>query len=366
MRRAAIVLIAGFLALTGCSDEPPEVTDDDVAQIEASLAHGSELAWELTQAETRVASMCMQDLGFTVHDTSRLHGRMIPNRFEGFASPYARVPTVAQAEKFAFGQWVFFTDTDAAQAMREDMDYLAFNASEMGWDDPTEYEDYQEFSEMGEEYEQEWLEAFLGPERFEFEQSNARGEASEDNPVDDPPFGGCELKTIEIVYGEPVRTEADWGAFWHKPDLESPLTWIGDGETYDRLSADYAEQEQDFLDCVEDRGHGQWEFDDLGYLPVSWYVQQLYGGDASYDGMEEEVPALSEAAEDAEDPVAHEFAMALDFAECAEESGLRDGPEEDWARMQVQQLIDRETEVYAWEQEIEEYLANAQAHIAGE
>jgi hypothetical protein len=58
--------------------------------------------------------------------------------------------------------------------------------------------------------------------------------------------------------------------------------------------------------------------------------------------------------------------MALDFAECAEDAGLRDGPEGDWARMHVEQLIERETEVYAWEQEIEGYLANAQAHIAGE
>jgi hypothetical protein len=101
---------------------------------------------------------------------------------------------------------------------------------------------------------------------------------------------------IEIVYGEPVKSETDLGAYWSKPDLESPLTWVGDGELYSELSAEYGDQELDFLVCVEERGHGQWEFDDFGSLPVSWYVQQLYGGDGSYDGMEEEVPAVSEAA----------------------------------------------------------------------
>lgn len=365
MRRAVIALLTGALLLTACSDQADAVTDEDVASIEESLARGSELAWELTQAETRVGSMCMQDLGFTVHDTNRLHGRMVPHRFEGFASPYARVPTVEQAGKFGFGQWVFATDTEAAQAMREDLDYLAFAGTELGWNDPSDYENYQEFKAMGEEYEQEWLEAFLGAERLEFEQSRAQSQASEENQVDQPPFGGCELKTVEIVYGEPIHTETDWGDFWHKPDMESPLTWIGDGELYDQLSAEYADQEHDFLVCVEDRGHGRWEFDDLGYLPVSMYVNRLYDGDVTYDGMEDEVPELSDAAEDARDPVAHEFAMALDFAECAEESGLRDGTEELWARMHVEQLIDREAEVYAWEQRIEEYLANAQDHIAG-
>lgn len=366
MRRAAITLVAGSLLLTACSDEAPEVTEEDVAQIEESLARGSELAWELTQAETRVGSMCMQDLGFTVHDSNLLHGRMTPHRFAGFDSPYARIPTVEQATKFGFGQWVFFTDTEEAQAMREDLDYLAFNAADMGWHDPTDDEGYEEFKAMGPEYEQEWLEAFIGPERFAFEEAGGWSEASEENPIDQPPFGGCELKMIEIIYGEPVKSETDLGVYWDRPDLESPLTWIGDGELYGELSAEYVDQEEDFLVCVEERGHGRWEFDDLGYLPIQMYVQGLYGGDVSYDGMEEEVPALSDEAEDAEDPVAHEFAIALDFAECAEDSGLRDGPEEDWARSHVQQLIDRETEVYAWEQEIEGYLANAQAHIAGE
>jgi hypothetical protein len=363
MRRAAITLLAGSLTLTGCSDEPARATDDDVARIEQSLERGSELAWELTQAETRVAAMCMQDLGFTVHDRNLMHGMSVPHRFEGFASPYARVPTVEQAEKFAFGHWVNATDTDAALAMREDLDYLDFAGAELGWDDPAEYEEYQEWKDLGGEYQEEWLEAFLGPERKEYQEDMNAGGGEE--PIDEPPFGGCEAATIAIVYGEPVHLEHDYGSFWTRPALESPLTWIGDGELYEELSGRYADQELDFLVCVEERGYGEWEFDDLGYLPVFWYVNGFYGAEGAYDGMEDEVPPLSEEAEDAEDPVAYEFAMALDFAECAEDAGLRDGAEEDWARMHVERLIDREAEVFAWEQEIEGYLANAQEHLAG-
>ncbi|SDL19939.1 hypothetical protein SAMN05216298_3019 [Glycomyces sambucus] len=361
MRRTAVVLAAATLVLTGCSDEPAEVTDDDVARIEQSLEQGSELAWELTQAETRVAATCMQDQGFTVHDRNLMHGMMVPNRFEGFDSPYARIPTVEQAGKFGFGYWVSATETDAALAMREDLDFLGFAGTEAGWDDPAEYEEYQEWSALGEEYQRAWLDAFHGPERAAYLEERNSGGGNE--AADEPPFGGCELEAIEIVYGEPVHHEREWGSFWARPDLESPLTWVGDGELYKELSVRYIDQEQAFLDCVEDRGHGQWHFDDLGYLPVPWYVGQFYEGAASVEGVE--VPPLSDAAEDADDPVAYEFAMALNFAECAESAGLREDAEETWARMYVEQMIDRESEVYAWEQQIQDYLANAQDHLAG-
>lgn len=372
MRRLLIPALAGALVLSACSEPEPEVTEADVAAIEASLVNGSTLAWELTQAETRVASMCMQDEGFTVHDTSRLHGNMIPNRFEGFDAPYARIPTVAQAEKFGFGTWVQATDTDAALAMREDVDYLAFTADDMGWLLEAEAEDdsYEEWQAMGEEYHEEWTVAFVGAERAAYDaaMSEAFEEADSDAEYEDidvgeqPPFGGCELETIEIVYGEPVHHEVEGDEYWSKPDTESPLTWIGDGELYAELSADYAEQEEDFLVCVGERGHGEWEFDDFGWLPTGSYLDQLYGNGTG--GMEN-VPPLTDEAEDAEDPVAYEFAMALDFAQCAEEAGLREGTDEAWARMSVAKVIDREAEVYAWEQRIEDYLANAQEYLAG-
>ncbi|MFG3339450.1 hypothetical protein [Glycomyces sp. NPDC048151] len=374
MRRLLIPALAGALVLSACSEPETEVTEEDITAIEASLVNGSALAWELTQAETRVASMCMQDAGFTVHDTNRLHGSMIPNRFEGFDSPYARIPTVEQAQKFAFGNWVYSSDSEEAQAMREDLDYLAFTAEDQGWSSGDEEAAYAEWEAMGEEYHDAWLEAFIGPERAAYdaamseayENADTEEEMAAVDVGEQPPFGGCELKTIEIVYGEPVFYEFEEGeGHWGRPDLESPLTWIGDGSLYSELSAEYADQEDEFLLCVADRGYGEWEFDEFGWLPTGWYLEQVYGSGMSYDGMEDEVPPLTEEAEDAEDPVAYEFAMALDFAECAEDAGLHDGTDEAWARMSVEQVIDRETEVYAWEQEIQGYLDNAQEHIAG-
>ncbi|MEU5156644.1 hypothetical protein [Glycomyces sp. NPDC021274] len=375
MRRAASTLLAGAFALTGCSDPEPEVTAEDVAAIEASIVNGSALAWELTQAETRVASMCMQDEGFTVHDTNRLHGSMIPNRFEGFNAPYARIPTVEQAQKFGFGTWVWGTDSEEALAMREDLDFLAFTAEDQGWIDPAEDVAYAEWQAMDEEYKEAWTVAFVGPERAAYDKAVSEAFEGADSPEEveavdlealgqEPPFGGCELKTIEIVYGEPFHQEVDGEEYWSRPDTESPLTWIGDGELYAELANEYAEQEEDFLLCVGERGYGEWEFDDFGWLPTGTYLGQVNGDDVTYEGMEEEIPPLPDDAEDA-DPVAFEFAMALDFAECAESSGLREGSDEAWARMSVEQVIDRESEVYAWEQQIQEYLNNAQDHIAG-
>lgn len=371
MRRLLIPALTAALVLSACSEPETEVTEADIAAIEASLVNGSALAWELTQAETRVASMCMQDEGFTVHDTNRLHGSMIPNRFEGFESPYARIPTVEQAEKFGFGTWVWATDTEAALAMREDIDYLAFTAEDQGWSSGDADDSYAEWQAMDAEYQEAWTVAFVGEERAAydaamseaFEEADTDAEIEDIDPGKQPPFGGCELQTIEIVYGEPVYSEFEDGeGYWSRPDTESPLTWIGDGDLYNELSADHATQEEDFLLCVDERGYGEWEFDDFGWLPTGSYLDQLYGGTEAT----EEVPPLTDEAEDAVDPVAYEFAMALDFAECADDAGLHEGTDEAWARMSVAKVIDRESEVYAWEKEIEEYLSNAQDYLAGQ
>jgi hypothetical protein len=377
MRRVAVALLAGAFALAGCSEPETEVTAQDITAIEASLTNGSALSWELTQVETRVAEMCMDDLGFDVHDANTLHGKVTPGRFEGFHSPYADIPTVEQAEKFAFGMWVDFTDSSDAEAMQADQDFLAFNAAEDGWWDPAWDDAHGEWDATDEEYRQAWTEAFLGPERAAyneatdalFEEAMEKGEdiTEVDHGVQ-PPFGGCELETIEIVYGGPVKVETDDGDYWNRPDTENPLAEFGDSG-YDELSAEYADEEQSFLDCVQDRGHGEWEFDEVGGLPMFEYIRQAYPeGLELYGPVEDTVPALTDEHQDladAEGPQAFEFKAAADFAACAEDAGLRDGTEDAWARIKVGQIIDHEAEIYAWEQEIEEYLANAQDYIAG-
>ncbi|MFB9661029.1 hypothetical protein ACFQS3_15220 [Glycomyces mayteni] len=373
MRRLAL-LAPPLLLLAACTaEEPVEVTDEDVEAIEQSIVNISALRWELVQAESRVASMCMQDEGFTVHDPLALVGNVIPNRFSGFASPYSRIPTVEQAGKFAFGEWVRWTDTDAALEMREDADYIAATADEQGYDDPSWLTEHDEFKAMGEDYAAAWREAWLGAERYEwdaeFQHAMEESDGAAEFDTDQPAFGGCELKTIQVVYGEPELFEREDGSsFWRKPgDEESPLTQVGDGEIYEELSVAYADEEQAFLDCLADRGQGDWEFDEMGWLPTSQYLSANLYGDTTetyLDGELEEVAELPDGI-DASDPVAAEFAIALDFAECAEESGLRDGSEELWARLYVEQLIGGETEIYAQEQRIKDQLANAQDYIEG-
>ncbi|THV26497.1 hypothetical protein [Glycomyces paridis] len=321
-----------------CDDAEPEaIASEDIDRIETSLVNGSELRWELTQAEARVATECMEDQGFLAHETSLLHGRVMPYRFEGFASPYSRIPTVEQAELFAFGHWVNLGYTPEAASMREDLDYLAYAASDLGWRDMTFVPGHQEWKETDEAYKAEWMAAFLGEER-------AAAPAGE---VDLLPFGGCELVTIEAVYGQAATVDTESGTYWTRPDMESPLTWTGDGELYRELSAEYAEQEERFLDCVEERGHGRWQFDESGMLPLQQHLAAVYDDESAAD-----------------DPMAYEFDMAADFAECAQDAGLRDGAEEEWAMLYVDRLIDREAEIHAWEQQVADHLANAQEYLA--
>lgn len=369
MRRLLITALTVSLALTACSEDEPAATDDDVARIEQSLIRGSELSWELLQAESRVASLCMQDEGFTVHDPIQLFGNGIPHRFVGFDSEYSRIPTVEQAELFGFGMFTRFTDTDAALEMKENPDYLAYMAEEDGWWNPQWDLDQEEFDAMGAEYESDWMEAFLGPEGFAAWQEMQAMDSEEfmEAEFEQAPPGGCQLKTIEVVYGgiQEDEDEETGEVYWSKPDVETPLTEIGEEGFKAEFAADHADQEADFLACIEERGYGEWEFDEFGGLPVWDYLNLVYGETSGMEGDPEITPELTDEAEDTEDPVAYEFAMALDFADCAESAGLRDGIEEAWARKYVDPLLERETELYAWEEGIEEYLANAQEYLAG-
>lgn len=374
MRRPALALLSLPLLLTACGgEEPVEVTDEDIEAIEQSIVNISTLSWELVQAESRVGAMCMQDEGFTVHDPIALFGNSIPNRFSGFASPYSRIPTVEQAEKFAFGEWVTWTDTDAALAMREDPDYIAATADEIGYDEPAWQVEHDEFEAMGEDYAAEWKEAWLGTERYEWDVEFQRAMEESDGgaafDIEQPPFGGCELETIEIIYGEPELLEREDGSsFWLKPGSEeSPLTQVGDGQIYEQLSIEYVDEEQAFLDCLADRGQGDWEFDEFGWLPVSQYITKNLYGDTTEVYLDDELEEVAELPDgiDTTDPVAAEFAIALDFAQCAEESGLREGSEELYARLYVEELIGGESEIYAQEQQVKDHLANAQAYIEG-
>ncbi len=361
IRRIAILLLAGSLALTACAAENTEASEDDIARIEQTLIRGSELSWELTQAESRVASMCMQNKGFTVHDPLKLIGNTIPYRFVGFQSAYTRIPNVEQAELFGFGMFVHFTDTDAAQEMSDNPGYLAYSAELDGWEDPDWDTGHEEFDAMDQEYQDDWMEAFLGPEGFAADQA---AEESEET-IDEGPPGGCELETVEVIYGEVDESEDEDGIYlWQRPQAETPLTEIGEEGFSAQFAEQHADQEAEFLACIDERGYGEWEFDGYGGLPVWDYLNLVYGQPYGLPSDPEVTPELTDEAEDTEDPVAYEFAMALDFAECAESEGLRD-VEDEWAHMYADPLLERETELYAWEKQIEEYLANAQAYIAG-
>ncbi|GAB3660742.1 hypothetical protein [Glycomyces tarimensis] len=367
--RLPAALAAGALLLGACSDEGgTEVTAEEIARVEQTLAQGSELHWELTQTEARVAAACMEDFGFTVHDPLALHGNTIPHRFNGFHAPYERIPTIEQAAKFGFGQWMFHgLDPEQVEAVQQDPDYIAYTAADAGWDDDG-LEAHDRWMAMGEEYHREWRTAFLGQAGAEYQEAmNAASDEDfeEGDLPEKPPFGGCELTTLEVVYGGPAEHEGDDGDVWYaRPNLESPLTWVADGAMYTELSADFRDQETDFLDCVDERGYGQWEFDEFGWLPTYDYFSLVYVGEPTSYPQPENLPEPpSDLPDEREALKQFELDMAMDFAECADTAGLREDADEAWARLHVEQLIDREAEIFAWEDQIDEYLTNAQEYL---
>ncbi|GAA1686798.1 hypothetical protein GCM10009830_37880 [Glycomyces endophyticus] len=369
-------LLALPLLLTACGgEEPEEVTAEDVDRIEQAIMNGSETAWELVLLERRVGAMCMQDLGFTVNDPHTLSGSVVPDRFTGFASPYTRIPTVEQAELFGFGLWPHYLDTPAAEEMREHPELLAFTADDQGWTDPDAEAGHAEFEAESDEYQEEWSRAFHGDERHEYQEAVSEAVESgadyDEIGLELPPFGGCELETITAVYGGPELLEAEDGDYWVKPGPgESPLTSVGDGELYTELSASYADQEEAFFVCLAEGGYEGFAFDELGWLNTYDFIANgVYdaGFVVELGGEEVLVPEIPDDVRDeADDQQSLETAVAVDFARCAQDAGLRDGPEEDWALMYTERLIGKETAILAWQEEIDGYFANAQAYIEGE
>lgn len=379
----ALAVACGLLAAAACSaeDAPGAAAEvGDVAEpgpdavTEAQrlyqlLGESRATSDELTEIEYRVTKRCLEDEGFDVHDpmefqppSSALYGSA------GYLTdaPLQVVPTAESAEQWGFGVWAQFVrnpgNEDEAEELLTPEAMAAF-----GILDEEEYAEFDtsEWDAAGEDYQAAWIEAYSGAPAY-------IGEVKGPERDSEAPPGGCWLQMVETMYGEPymmaVDAEENGGeageyALTHEP---SPVSTIEEFEDYSGLLAAVRDEMDAFEVCLSAAGYEGWELGDEFYPPLWEYFGQMY--DPAYfeeygeEGMEipegpEEVPA------DFMGVLELERAMAVDFAACGQESGLRPAVEEAWAAMLVAAYEPIETDLVSWQETMQGHLDNAQDYL---
>ncbi|MEU5870271.1 hypothetical protein AB0A73_01770 [Glycomyces sp. NPDC047369] len=377
LRKRIALILALPLAASGCAFFEREEEDLDYAEYAEQLTdvrnENARLTGELDAAETRIVQECLEAQGFTVHE---------PNEFISWDSeqrdtfldeaPYAWfLPTVEEAELRGVWQW---TNLDGAETLEDGVPWAAYEADE-GADEYLVIEfdedaEVPEFYRLDPQEQFDWWVAYVGEEQARYRQGDLIGiepEVDEDGNQEggQPPAEGCRREMVTAVYADvdEARDEdfADWD---YRPSMP-----FGDWEAMEQGYADRtADAEGDLIDCIEERGPVGWEFH-RGHLRIHDYLYESGEGPNARFSFEDGGGAWPDPADDAPDPddaqgwLDYERDLAVLFAECGDESGFRETAEHAWQQVQLRYYLETEGAVYAWQEQMRDLLAAAQAAI---
>jgi hypothetical protein len=380
--KAAVIGLAVLCTASGCSWFAGEPEDEylDYEEYEQQLTdtfnESRRLVEELDEAESRIAQACMESQGFELHDPYELEGMVTEDR-ESFmdAPPYDWfLPAVEDAQRRGFWQWTSIAGHETV----EDGDALAAEWSEaqadMGWTMMVfngEGEELPEFFAQTDEEQYAWYVAYGGETWARYTHPDLAGiELSEGGESEGqlmPPPEGCQLAMLEAVYGQDALADMEEG--WTAADLR-PEPPNGDWSAMtDRYTEGTSDLEGDFLDCLAERGHEGWEFYE-GQLFVHSYLAEAGDGEyplTSYPDADTKWPDPPSDVPDADDPqgwLDFERALAVDFAECGDESGYRAVAVDAWQQAQLHYYLEVEGATFAWQSEMRDLIAQAQAALS--
>ena len=364
-------------AASGCSwfaEEDLDFTANE-ARLTDMVNEGIRLTEELDAAEGRIIQDCLEEQGFELHDTDLLAGTVEPER-ETFhdSGPYEQfLPTEEEAALRGYWQWVNINDSEELA----DSQLQAANEAHLlaeGFPSEEEMSTIPEFFYQPAADQYDWYVAYGGDTWAASNYSDLGGpglktDASGEEIYINPKPEGCLLQMAEAVYGGFTavdNAEEGWTDWTWKP--EQPMFQGGDlEEAYAERVAE-AGVEDDFLDCLDERGWGGWEFTD-GYLAVNEFLHEAGEGEqptSSYSGSAGSWPEPPEnvpAADDFEGWLAFERGFALDVVGCGDETGFRAAAEHAWQQEQLRRYLDIEDATYAWQEQMRGYLAQAQEAI---
>lgn len=379
---AALVAAVGLLAAGACSADgeadpggagvtPGSDAVADAERLYQIINDGRAIEDELISIERRVAKRCLEDEGFSVHDPAVFQ----ESNFGAYGAagylvdaPVQAVPTPEAAEAWGFGIWVEFVrnpgNEDLAEELLTPEARTAFNIPEEDYAEP----DSSEWDAEGEDYQAAWIEAYTGAPAI---MDGMKGPEADS----EAPPGGCWLTMIETIYGEPYIVESEGEGeggdeeedssytATHEP---SPAFRIEEFEDTGELLARLDGEDVAFETCLIDSGYEGWELGEEFYPPLWEYFGKMY--DPAYF---EEYGEEGTEVPDGPDDVPSDFmgvlelerAMAVDFAACGQESGLREAVEQGWASMLVEAYQPIETDMVAWQEQMQGHLDKAQDYL---
>ena len=378
---AATIALA-LTATSGCGWFEPEEEDLDFEAYEAQLTdtynESSRLVTELDEAEARIVQTCLEEQGFDVHPPDEFTSWPAGPR-ETFmdSPPYETfLPTVEDAERRGFWQWTTLdgateVEDGAPYAEWEEYEQTAFGVTSVV--DLIGEEEEPEFYYLDPEDQYAWYVAYAGEEWA----AGAHGDLVGIEPATNengeavatyPPPEGCQRGMIDAVYGG-LGESADeeyWDISAVRPQ-QPDGNWSAMTERYTEGTTDL---ESDYLDCLSDRGLDGWEFLE-GQLWVNSYLSEAGEGDYPLSSYEDsatvwpDAPEDTPEADDVEGWLAFERDLAVDFAECGDESGFRGAAEHAWQQAQLRYYLDIEGATFAWQEEMRGYIEKAQEAIGG-
>jgi hypothetical protein len=383
--KIAVIGLAVLCTASGCSWFAGEPEDEylDYGEYERQLTdtfnESRRLTEELDEAESRIVQTCLEAQGFDLHDPFELEAALAQER-ESFIDqpPYDWfLPTVEDAQRRGFWQWTSIDGYETVEGGDElDAEWSEFQA-DMGWTmvmfSGQDDDELPEFFTQPEEDQFAWYVAYGGQAWAEYMHPDLAGLEANQTAEDaegamTPPPGGCELQMLEAVYGQSALDGMDEG--WTAADLR-PEPPNGDWSAMtDRYTEGTADAESDLLDCLEERGHDGWEFYE-GQLFVHSYLAEAGDGEyplTSYPDADTKWPDPPRDVPDPDDPqgwLDFERALAVDFAECGDESGYRTAAVDAWQQAQLHYYLEVEGATFAWQNDMRDLIAQAQAAISG-
>jgi hypothetical protein len=378
-----LTLVAAVAACTGEKDDERQAIDDESQLLEV-VNENRRLEAELAESERRLVQDCLEDQGLAVHDELELATRWYVAEQEALVEdyPFANfLPDPEVAAEWGFGQWAYTEEGWATGAGQE------FNDT-VGADQPWLDLDNTAFTSLSLADKHTWYAAYGGEEYATAIGSYGSAPSAEDDAtgddgaiVIDPDLqeavapGGCLLEMVEAIHTEAQAVPATGGAVgtvwtWGPRSPQEAADWEALRESY---RAAVIEPETDFLDCVDEGGFGDWEFDRTGSLPVASYFNQVYYPDSEIitveDGLVVEPGTVPEPPADLPDDIegqkAYEIAMAAGFLDCAESTGYREAAEAAYHRVQLDLFLSMDEELYTYQDDLRAAIARAQEVIEG-
>lgn len=341
------LVVAGLVSalLAGCSggDDQGSTGEPDWS---AAVNEGLELETEVLVAEYRLQTACMEAKGFDEHmppdvvaveqDLSVFLDDPYDLDWHYFSEIF---PTVEEAEERGLHQGMIM-----AADRGEPIDYFEWDSH------PPDFDAYR-LELYGEEMFSQMKEA-EGAKGYEYDRSK---------------LDGCLGEVFETLYDgyhsvEPDPRESEW-AGWRpvKPSLLDPFKVY---EVYNDVQLQGKRHEWSV--CMEERDYPYFELNATHVMSPMSYAAHIYSGSEELDALRSDGQPVPPDApyDDPEEAYAAEIAFAVDVADCADTSGLREFAHTHWRDTMERLATQEETMVFAWRDQMETALAQAQQALA--